>query len=140
MAFQSKANYRKRVHHYHAFGLKLASSIPLPELPPGSGPADVTVRLVRGSVEQQATPRWLNGGGDRIELRLEDMSFTIDQGRSIDIVAPPERGANDIRIWLLGTVMATLLHQRGYFALHGNAVCLPDGGVAGLNNTDGTAV
>ncbi|MEO6247745.1 MAG: hypothetical protein ABIO85_04080 [Sphingomicrobium sp.] len=125
------------MHHYHAFGLKLASSLALPELSPGAGPADVTIRLVRGVAPPPAAPRWLNGGGDKVELHLQDMAFTVDGGRLIEIVAPPERGDNDIRVWLLGTVMATLLHQRGYFPLHANAVMLASGGAAAFSGGSG---
>lgn len=125
------------MHHYHAFGLRLASSLALPELSPGAGPADVTITLVRGAAPPPAAPRWLNGGGDRVELHLEDMAFIVDGGRSIEIVAPPERGDNDIRVWLLGTVMATLLHQRDYFSLHANAVIMPDGGAAAFSGASG---
>jgi hypothetical protein len=59
--------------------------------------------------------RWPGGGGERLVLRLEDMVFTIADGRSIEIAAPAGARDNDIRVWLLGTVMAALLHQRGYF-------------------------
>jgi len=135
--FNAKLPNTLAVHHYHAFGLRLASSIPLPELPPGTGPADVTIEVARGSVAATEQSGWLDGGGDRIELRLEDMLFIVEDGRRIEIVAPAERGDNDIRIWLLGTVMAVLLHQRGYFPLHANAVILPDGGVAAFSGPSG---
>lgn len=137
VAFHGKANYNNWVHHYHAFGLKLASSIPLPELSPGSGPADVTIRVARGVATRPAGEGWLNGGGERVELFLEDMLFTVDGGRSIAIVAPTERADHDIRVWLLGTAMATLLHQRGCFALHANAVLLPGGGAAAFSGQSG---
>ncbi|MEO7787153.1 MAG: hypothetical protein ABIR77_04930 [Sphingomicrobium sp.] len=126
------------VHHYHLFGLKLASSLPLPELACGSGPADVTIQLARGSFASGDATGWLDGGGERVTLFLEDMRFTVDSGCRIEIVAPPGRAENDIRVWLLGTVMATLLHQRGYFTLHANAVQLPSGGAAAFSGPSGT--
>ena len=123
--------------HYHAFGLKLESALALPELHPGSGPADVTITLTRDASQPTSDALWLNGGGDKVELRLEDMVFTIEGGRTIRIVAPPERGENDIRVWLLGTVLATLLHQRGYYPLHANAVLLPNGCAAAFTGPSG---
>lgn len=77
------------------------------------------------------------GGGSNVVLRLEDMEFTVCDGHRIDIVAPPEREDADIRVWLLGTVMATLLHQRGMFPLHANAIVLPGGSVAAFSGPSG---
>ena len=107
--------------HYHAFGLRIESALALPELYGGeAGAADVRVTLTRGDVP--AGEGWISVDADTVLLRLEDMAFTVSAGTLIEIVAPPERADNDIRIWLLGTVMATLLHQRGMFSLHANAV------------------
>ena len=118
--------------HYHAFGLKLDSQIELPELQRGTGPGDVIIRRSENVPNDHgvAGAGWLGGGGARLVLRLEDMLFTISQGRSIEIAAPVGTKENDIRVWLLGTVMAALLHQRGYFCLHANMIRLPGGGVA----------
>jgi hypothetical protein len=125
------------MHYYHAFGLKLASTIPLPELAPGSGPADVTIAVTHRAEPAQAQPHALEVSGERVTLRLEDILFTVREGRAVDIVAPLETAEIDIRIWLLGTVMATLLHQRGYFPLHANAIQLPGGGAAAFCGTSG---
>ncbi len=125
--------------HYHAFGLKLDSQIELPELQRGTGPGDVVIRRSeRPPVEHdEAGAGWLGGGGERLVLQLEDMLFTMSQGRSIDIAAPAGTKENDIRVWLLGTVMAALLHQRGYFCLHANMIRLPGGGVAAFCGPSG---
>lgn len=122
--------------HYHAFGLRIESALALPELHGGAaGPADVRVTLTQG--QAPAGEGWIAVDADTVVLRLEDMVFTVSEGRRIEIVAPPERADNDIRIWLLGTVMATLLHQRGMFSLHANAVELPGGGAAAFSGGSG---
>jgi hypothetical protein len=128
------------VPHYHAFGLKLDSQIELPELQRGTGPGDVVIRRgerAPASDDEGAEGGWLGGGGERLVLRLEDMVFTVEGGRSIEIAAPTGKGDNDIRVWLLGTVMAALLHQRGYFCLHANMIRLPSGGVAAFCGPSG---
>lgn len=128
-----------RMFHYHAFGLKLESDIPLPELHRGSGPGDVAITLVPysdGSIND-ADARWFDGGGERVTLRLEGIEFVVEGGTSISIAPPPGTQDNDIRVWLLGTVMATLLHQRGYFSLHANAVRLGGGGAAAFSGPSG---
>jgi hypothetical protein len=63
--------------------------------------------------------------GDEVRLLLDDIQFLVTAGRSIDIVAPSDTGEADIRLWLLGSVMAALLHQRGYLPVHANVVELP---------------
>ena len=124
------------MHYYHAFGLKLESALPLPELQRGSGPADVVIDFADGE-HHDRNERWLSGAGEHITLHLDDMVFTVEGGRSVRIAAPPGTGDNDIRLWLLGTVMATLLHQRGYFPLHANSVLLASGGVAAFSGPSG---
>ena len=125
------------MHHYHAFGLGLESDLALPELHRGGGPVDVSIRLSRGAVARPAAAARIDGSGARVVLYLEDMIFTITAGRTIDIVAPPGRSEADIRLWLLGSVMATLLHQRGIFSLHANVVALPGGGAAAFAGPSG---
>ena len=125
------------MHHYHAFGLKLESAFPLPELQRGSGPADVIIDFADLAGESHRDEPWISGHGARVTLRLEDLLFTVEEGRRIRIVAPPETGENKIRLWLLGTVMATLLHQRGYFPLHANSVVLGNGAVAAFSGPSG---
>ncbi len=125
--------------HYHAFGLKLDSQIDLPELQRGTGPGDVVIRRTELALDggDGSAAGWLSGGGERLELRLESIVFTIVAGRSIDVAAPAGTADNDIRVWLLGTVMAALLHQRGYFCLHANMIRLPSGGVAAFCGPSG---
>lgn len=110
----------------------------LPELQRGTGPGDVVIRRAEQASDcGDEAAGWLSGGGERLVLRLEDMVFTVEGGRSIEIAAPPGKADNDIRIWLLGTVMAALLHQRGYFCLHANMIRLPGGGVAAFCGQSG---
>lgn len=126
------------MRHYHVFGLKLASELPLTELHPGSGPPDVTIRLARRAVrESMPTAPVVTVNGSTIAFCLEGMCFSVKDGREIDILAPADAAQNDVRIWLLGTVMAALLHQRGYLPIHANAVRLPSGGAAAFAGPSG---
>ncbi|MEO5641663.1 MAG: hypothetical protein ABIQ98_07870 [Sphingomicrobium sp.] len=125
------------MHHYHAFGLRIESELALPELHPGDGGAcDVSVRIATAAAGERPT-RWIEGAGNRVILNLDDIRFEVTDGKRILILAPPDTSQNDIRVWLMGTVMAALLNQRGYFALHGNMVALPGGGAAAFSGTSG---
>lgn len=126
------------LHHYHAFGLRIASELELPELHPGRPPSDIEVRFARFP-EGAAEPLepWVEVAGDAVILRFEGMRFRVEGGKAISILAPAATGERDARIWLLGTVAAALLHQRGYLPIHANVVQLPDGGAAAFAGQSG---
>jgi hypothetical protein len=138
VAHQKRRKGATGLHHYHAFGLRIASEIPLPELHPGDGPADVEIRLDHS----QESPPYLPDAqvyvdGDRAMLLLRGMAFIVRGGRSIEIAAPDGTPEADIRIWLLGSVMAGLLHQRNYLPIHANVVTLPGGRAAAFAGDSG---
>lgn len=109
--------------NYHAFGFRIASELELPELHPGSGPPDITIRHslfpagapVPDSVEFTARTA---------EFRLQNIRYSVVGGREIDIEAPDDVQVVDVRIYLLGSIMGALLHQRGYFPIHANVLRL----------------
>lgn len=55
---------------------------------------------------------------------LWNIRFTVTAGHTIEIEAPEDVAVIDVRIYLLGTVMGALLHQRGFFPVHANVVRL----------------
>ena len=46
------------------------------------------------------------------------------------MTGPPRPNDTDVRLFLLGSVMGALMHQRGRLPLHGSAIRLPDGTAA----------
>ena len=52
--------------------------------------------------------------------------FQVKAGREILINPAPDADEPTLRCFLLGTVLAVLLHQRGFLMLHASAVALPD--------------
>jgi hypothetical protein len=101
------------------FGLTIASELPLPGLVPAPENASVDVTICRRAL------------GTKADLVISDVgSFAVVGGREIIVDALPGVPERNIRLFLLGSVMGLLLHQRGLFPLHANAVAIDGGAIA----------
>lgn len=116
---------------YHLFGMNFASDIPLPAPPLPQDRADVTIKY--GQVpEALADPRikgvrYQAGSGEFL-LRVDRVArYYVRHGERITIA--PENGADhgEILVFLMGSVMGALLHQRGILPLHAGAVMVNNG-------------
>ena len=126
------------MHHYLAFGLHIRSEIELPELIPGDGGGTPDVRIELGKVKHPG--RWSPRRESRITSNEDGVflfwkrvgSFHVRDGDLI--VIHPARGVPEdtVRLPLLGVVLGTLLHQRGFLTLHASTVSMGTGGVAFL--------
>lgn len=120
--------HRCRIH-----GLEIASRLALPELAPGGGEPDVEVRV--GDVPRALSHvtgsglHWQAATGEFLFHVVGVARYHVVDGRRI-VVEPAEADDDksaDIRLYLLGTAMGALLHQRGLLALHASAVATPTG-------------
>ena len=110
-------------HHYSLFGLNLESDMPLPELAPakpGVAP-DVIVRTrpeAASTTNKELHP--IEGG---LSLTVNGIARYAVVGGA-EIIVHPEPGASqrNVRLYLLGSAMGMLLHQRGLLPLHANAI------------------
>lgn len=120
---------------YQAYGLAIASELALPELIPalaGEAGADVTIKFgglrgegLDGGV-QLGPFLWASPG--EFLLRVPRVArFLVRGGDQVEIDPEPEGDEDSIRVFLLGSVIAALLFQRGRLLLHGNAVMVGDG-------------
>lgn len=116
-------------------GLRLASDIPLPELPPGNGegPPEIEVRL--GAVPERLPecvhegPILQVGAGGTCRYDIAGVAaFLVEGGRRITVQPRIPADAPDIRLFLLGSVFGLLCFQRGWLPLH--ACCVEIGGRA----------
>lgn len=107
---------------YRLFGLLIDSAIALPELAvaDGCGTADVVIRL---GGRQQGTVEGLEAAGDGLRLTIPEIADYELRGGS-EIVVHPHEGVpeRNLRLYLLGSAMGVLIHQRGLLPLHANAV------------------
>jgi len=116
------------MYKYRGFGLLIASEIEFPELLPADFPvADVTI--ISGN-----TPEKLEGAQvihrafssiskDEFLLSIKNIcNYYVSHGNKIIVAPAPDIDLRSIRLFLLGTVMAALLYQRGSIPFHASAI------------------
>jgi len=122
---------------YRIFGLNIASDLPLPSLAVphlqpdvadvviayGTTPEAVTDPIIKG-VRYQAAP------GEFL-LRVDNVArFYVQDGSRITIMPESGAGEDDILVFLMGSAMGALLHQRNILVLHGSAIAVDGKSVA----------
>ncbi|MCE9683130.1 hypothetical protein [Halomonas alkalisoli] len=126
-------------YYYRTYGLTISSQLELPELPQAEAISQPDVVVLTPGVAEKlegATFRkgWLEMGDDRCQITIEGVArYRVEQGQRIlldrrvprgdDTVADP----GDIRLFLLGSALGALLHQRNWFPLHVSALNTPGG-------------
>ncbi len=127
------------MYEYKAFGLNIHSEIYLPELATKkSDKPDLTIRY--GNFDVYSGKSIVEGEYFRVTENSiyrfwDDIGkFKINNGN--EILIDPATDVNDkvFRSFILGTVMASLLYQRGLFVIHASAVNLNDEVIAFLGN------
>jgi hypothetical protein len=115
---------RRQGFAYRVFGLSFHSERELPDLSidrsPGDDP-DVSIlwKIDSGGVTSSGVDP-VPGGA---VLRIEGAgAYDVRHGRSIVVTPIPGAPEPNVRLFLLGSAMGLLLHQRGLLPLHANAV------------------
>ena len=109
---------------YSAFGLEIQSEIELPELFPEEQPvqAEIDIRLggIPDIVDRDAEFSSFDEG---VFLFIPEIArFWISGGSGIRVEPEPGVPPRMVRLFLLGSAMGVLLHQRGLLPLHANGV------------------
>jgi hypothetical protein len=117
-------------NYYHIFGLHITSAIPLParfvNFPqPEVGP-DVIIGYGKTPTAltnpQFKGVRFQAGAGEFL-MHVDGVArYYVQNGSSIVITPEPEANEDDILVFLMGSAMGALLHQRNILALHAGAV------------------
>lgn len=123
---------------YSCIDVRLESDLALPELHPATDPQDIRPVV---TVRRASLPDVLPDAPDpsaRVQAANGCVQFTVPgvaryrivEGRSI-LVDPIDGGSTrDLRLFLLGSALGLLCHQRGNLPLHANAMLAGDGAFA----------
>ena len=125
------------ITNYYIFGLNIASELPLPSLAlPKIQPDKTDVAIAYGDTPEALTNPIIKGvrfqaAPGEFLLRVDNVArFYVQDGSRITIM--PETGASedDILIFLMGSAVGALLHQRNILVLHGSAIAVNGRSVA----------
>lgn len=127
-------------YEYRLFGLPIRSALPLPELIAGTARGDEVVEISRGTVPHASgasdVTHWLRAIPDGAVLTVDRVArFQIRRGREIVVDPHPAASDRNVRLFLLGSAMGVLLHQRGLLPLHANAIEIGGRGAAFLGHS-----
>jgi len=118
------------VHSYHIFGLNIKSVIPLPAVPVCLSQTTHDVSITYGSIPDALTNpqdkgvRFQAGKGEFL-LGVDGVArYHVQDGRSITIMPEAGAGDDDILVFLMGSAMGALLHQRNVLVLHAGAIAV----------------
>jgi hypothetical protein len=114
-------------NYYKTFGLNIQSEIELPELLPSTN-NEVDVIIKTGQVPSELTNCLKKGvtyeiGANEFLFEIFDVArFYITNGEQIIVEPKEESTPDDIRLFLLGTCLGAILHQRQILPVHASAI------------------
>jgi len=127
------------VSNYWAYGLEIQSALALPEFVAFGAGADVTIRCSRADCvppDAEDRPWYIQVTREEALLFFRDVGvFRVREGREIRISRAPGTDDSRLRLYLVGTVMAVLLYQRGMLVLHASVVEIDGTAVAVLGTS-----
>jgi hypothetical protein len=129
----------RECHHYQAYGKVICSTYRFPELLPGGTSKDVVIHP--GVVERPEPPAdqqgaCLKANAQEAILFWDKVGYFHVKGGN-EVIVDPLPGVDErmLRLFILGPVMAVVLHQWGYLILHASAVSVEGRVVAFLGGS-----
>jgi hypothetical protein len=120
-------------YHYVCSGLKISSDIKLPELVAIDDRLQVDVTISRGHIDHKGLDEPLVATADfqaspsELWFHISDVArFKVTGATLIEYDPLGSVDEQTLRLFLLGSCLGALLHQRGLLALHGNAIRIGD--------------
>jgi hypothetical protein len=124
------------LYSYFAFGLGIQSELPIPELTAEEVEGDVFIRMDNTefySQYKEVDKPFFEMSQKESVLSIESIgTFIIRDGREIIIIPASQADIRRIRRYIVGTVLAILLYQRGNLVLHASSVNIDDQAIAFL--------
>ncbi len=117
---------------YTAFGLTLSSDIALPPLTPTNATQiDVTIQQdhvnKKGLTNPVSTRLRSQAAPDSLWFHVPNIAwFHVSKGNTIHYEPEEQADEQSVRLYLLGTCMGAVMHQRNRLVIHGNAVRIGD--------------
>lgn len=113
---------------YSAFGLNFESEIEIPEFLPAAGNPQVFIKLDK-TPEALPNPSFsgvrFQASSNQFLLKVDKIaSYLIEKGETIYIEPKPGATESDIRLFLLGSAIGALIHQRGLLPMHGSCLVI----------------
>jgi len=125
-----------KLRHYHVFGLNIESEFPFLDIPEISGSPDVKIRC--GPVPNEIAGASFHGvryqaAPGKFLLRVDHVArFYVTGGSTITVERHPDAVDEEVLLFLMGSAMGALLHQRNILPLHGSAIEASGGGTVFL--------
>jgi hypothetical protein len=122
--------------NYRYAGLQIVSELPIPEWtifeqdePFADEDVRITLRSVQTGQVLKSSEAWI-APGEYCFLVPEAAEYRVLHGREIIVTPAPNAGANELRLFLLGSAWGALCYQRGILALHMSVVQVSEHAVA----------
>ncbi|MDR3598924.1 MAG: hypothetical protein P4L49_00305 [Desulfosporosinus sp.] len=131
----------ERKYVYKAFGLIIESDFSIPEFIESHGQPEVFIKYgeVKPFLENPDEKGIrFEAAKDEFLLRLDGIAkFYVVSGNKIIIEPDKDAEMDDIRVFLLGSVFAALLHQKQHLVLHGSSIVVNGKGIlfAGISGS-----
>lgn len=118
--------------YYQAFNLCFESDVTLPRLKQiQAAKVDVSIRLGKVSKSGLANP---NEAGPNLHLAHQTLwfnvpniaRFLVKDGNSVIVEPYPKADFQSVKLYLLGSAIGAIIHQRHQLILHGNAIKVGD--------------
>ena len=122
-----------KTHQYFIFGMTIDSAIPFLNMAESHGTPDVTIKV--GIAPHEITDARIkniryHAGPDEFLLRVDNVAiFYVTKGSEITIERHPKATDHEILLFLMGSAMGALLHQRNILPLHGSAIDMGGKGI-----------
>lgn len=115
------------MYRYNAFGLNIKSELILPELLESDNPCcDVEIKftgLINFEEFIDTTEEWyFEYNGDLYFIVEGVAKFRVSSGCLIEIEPEKNIEEDNLRLFVLGSALGALIHQRGLFPLHASAI------------------